>query len=196
MMPYPACYASLRRPPLGACVAITLCLNAQQHKAPNIFSRLPMIVVAHRAVPLPDGEDAGIRSPRRERCDLISAFAPHHRARPSRAALLTGSLPNQIEEGRLHGFLPNDSRLHHLSKSRLYSRLPHPKMGPGRFEPGGRTRNPQGRVQRFRHVPRGRRLGSLRVLVWQSGSSSAVRRRIWGGIGHRPRVDSCSCVSA
>lgn len=66
---------------------------------------------------------------------------------PARAALLTGRYPHQLEEGGvLHGFLPSKFPVYTdlLEQAGYYVGYTRKGWGPGRFEPGGRTRNPAG----------------------------------------------------
>ncbi len=83
----------------------------------------------------------------REGARFTHAFAAAPSCTPSRAALLTGQAVHRLEEGgNLHGFLPKaypvfPDRLEQAGYSVGYSGK---GWGPGRFEPGGRERNPAG----------------------------------------------------
>lgn len=83
----------------------------------------------------------------REGALFAQAFTAAPSCTPSRAALLSGQAVHRLREGgNLHGFLPRDIPVYpdlleaagyavgHMGKG----------WGPGRFEPGGRTRNPAG----------------------------------------------------
>ena len=85
----------------------------------------------------------------REGVRFTHAFTAAPSCTPSRAALLTGQLPHRLEEGgNLHGFLPKAYTVFpDLLEQAGYSvGLTGKGWGPGRFEPGGRARNPAGPV--------------------------------------------------
>jgi len=66
---------------------------------------------------------------------------------PSRAAILTGQAPHRLEEGgNLHGFLPKKFPVYPdlLEQAGYKVGFTRKGWGPGRFEAGGRTRNPAG----------------------------------------------------
>ena len=83
----------------------------------------------------------------REGARFTHAFVASPSCTPSRAALLTGQAVHRLEEGaNLHGSLP---KIHTVYPDRLeeagYSvGFTGKAWGPGRFEAGGRTRNPAG----------------------------------------------------
>ena len=75
------------------------------------------------------------------------AFAVSPSCTPSRAALLTGLPPHQLAEGgNLWGFLPSRFTVYPdlLEKAGYLVGHTGKGWGPGRFEAGGRTRNPAG----------------------------------------------------
>jgi arylsulfatase A-like enzyme len=83
----------------------------------------------------------------REGVRFTHAFAAAPSCTPSRAALLTGQAVHRLEEGgNLHGFLPKSYQVYpDLLEQAGYSVGYTGKgWGPGRFEPGGRSRNPAG----------------------------------------------------
>src|SRR5262245_9970163 len=83
----------------------------------------------------------------REGARFTHAFVASPSCTPSRAALLTGQAVHRLEEGaNLHGFLPKSYAVYpDLLEAAGYSVGYTGKgWGPGRFEPGGRERNPAG----------------------------------------------------
>ena len=96
--------------------------------------------------------DTTVRTPTvdrlaREGVRFTHAFVAAPSCTPSRAALLTGQAVHRLEEGgNLHGFLPKSYPVYpDLLEEAGYSVGYTGKgWGPGRFEPGGRTRNPAG----------------------------------------------------
>ncbi len=85
----------------------------------------------------------------REGTRFTHAFAAAPSCTPSRAALLTGQAVHRLEEGgNLHGFLPNSSVVFPdlLEDAGYVVGYTGKGWGPGRFEPGGRARNPAGPV--------------------------------------------------
>jgi arylsulfatase A-like enzyme len=85
----------------------------------------------------------------REGALFTHAFTAAPSCTPSRAALLTGQAPHRLEEGgNLHGFLPKSYPVYPdlLEESGYVVGFTGKGWGPGRFEPGGRSRNPAGPV--------------------------------------------------
>ncbi len=83
----------------------------------------------------------------REGARFTHAFTAAPSCTPSRAALLTGQAVHRLEQGgNLHGFLPKEYAAYpDLLEQAGYSVGSAGKgWGPGRFEPGGRVRNPAG----------------------------------------------------
>jgi arylsulfatase A-like enzyme len=83
----------------------------------------------------------------REGARFIHAFTAAPSCTPSRAALLTGQAVHRLEEGgNLHGFLPSRYPVYPdlLEQSGYTVGYTGKGWGPGRFEPGGRARNPAG----------------------------------------------------
>lgn len=83
----------------------------------------------------------------REGARFTHAFVASPSCTPSRAALLTGQAVHRLEEGgNLHGFLPKRYAVYpdHLEQTGYAVGFSGKGWGPGRFEQGGRTRNPAG----------------------------------------------------
>jgi arylsulfatase A-like enzyme len=83
----------------------------------------------------------------REGARFTHAFVASPSCTPSRAALLTGQAVHRLEEGgNLWGFLPSRYPVYpdRLEQAGYSIGLTGKGWGPGRFEPGGRTRNPAG----------------------------------------------------
>ena len=83
----------------------------------------------------------------REGARFTHAFAAAPSCTPSRAALLTGQAVHRLEEGgNLHGFLPQAYPVYPdlLERAGYFVGYAGKGWGPGRFEQGGRTRNPAG----------------------------------------------------
>lgn len=150
----------------AACVAITLCLNAQTPPTqPNIL----LAIADDWSWPHAGAYgDPTVKTPvfdriAREGVLFTRAFAAAPSCTPSRAALLTGRYPHQLEEGGvLHGFLPERFPVYTdlLERAGYYVGYTRKGWGPGRFEPGGRTRNPAGpQFSDFETFLRGRRPG-------------------------------------
>jgi len=96
--------------------------------------------------------DRAVRTPAfdrvaREGAQFTHAFAASPSCTPSRAALLAGQAVHRLQEGaNLHGFLPKGIPvLPDLLEQAGYAvGFSGKGWGPGRIEPGGRTRNPAG----------------------------------------------------
>jgi N-sulfoglucosamine sulfohydrolase len=83
----------------------------------------------------------------REGARFTHAFTAAPSCTPSRAALLTGQAVHRLEEGgNLHGFLPKRFAVYPdlLEQAGYVVGYTGKGWGPGRFEPGGRGRNPAG----------------------------------------------------
>jgi arylsulfatase A-like enzyme len=83
----------------------------------------------------------------REGARFTHAFTAAPSCTPSRAALLTGQAVHRLEEGaNLHGFLPKSHAVYPdlLEEAGYFVGFSGKGWGPGRFEPGGRVRNPAG----------------------------------------------------
>ena len=87
----------------------------------------------------------------REGVRFTNAFVAAPSCTPSRAALLTGQAIHRLEEGgNLHGFLPRSYAVYPelLEEAGYAVGYTGKGWGPGRVEPGGRTRNPAGPIFR------------------------------------------------
>ena len=165
-----------------ACVVITLGLAAQTAPTrPNIL----LAIADDWSWPHAGAYgDPTVKTPifdriAREGVLFTRAFAAAPSCTPSRAALLTGRYPHQLEEGGVllglsAGRFPVYTDL--LEQAGYYVGYTRKGWGPGRFEAGGRTPQPRGpAVQRFRDVPPRPACGpAVRLLVRQPGSSSAL----------------------
>ena len=83
----------------------------------------------------------------REGILFTHAFSAAPSCTPSRAAMLTGQAPHRLAEGgNLHGFLPSRFEVYpDLLEAAGYSvGFTRKGWGPGKFEAGGRKRNPAG----------------------------------------------------
>ncbi|HUP41488.1 MAG TPA: sulfatase [Vicinamibacterales bacterium] len=113
----------------------------------------------------------------REGALFTRAFAAAPSCTPSRAALLTGRAPHQLEEGGvLWGFLPERHPVYTdlLEQAGYYVGFTRKGWGPGRFEAGGRARNPAGQqVADFDTFLRGRPAG--RPFAFWFGSQDPHR---------------------
>lgn len=136
--------------------------------------------------------DQAVRTPTidrlaREGTRFTHAFAPAPSCTPSRAALLTGQVPHRLAEGaQLWGHLPARLAVYpDLLEARGYAVGHSGKgWGPGRVEPGGRSRNPAG--------PRVADLGAL-LKARPAGAPFVY----WFGSGdpHRPYVDGQAALA-
>lgn len=163
-----------------ACVAITLALDAQTPPTrPNI-----LLAIADDwswphagAYGDPAVKTSVFDRVAREGTLFTRAFAAAPSCTPSRAALLTGRYPHELEEGgNLHGFLPAKFPVYTdlLEQAGYYVGYTRKGWGPGRFEPGGRTRNPAGpQFRDFETFLRGRPAG--RPFVFWFGSQDPHR---------------------
>lgn len=138
---------------LSACLMITVCLDASQTapKRPNIL----LAIADDWSWPHAGAYgDPTVKTPvfdrvAREGALFTRAFAAAPSCTPSRAALLTGRYPHQLEEGGvLHGFLPAKFQTYTdlLERAGYHVGYTRKGWGPGRVEPGGRNRNPAGPV--------------------------------------------------
>lgn len=159
----------------AACGVIALSLGAQTPpKQPNIL----LAIADDWSWPHAGAYgDPTVKTPAfdriaREGVLFTRAFAAAPSCTPSRAALLTGRYPHQLEEGgTLHGFLPEKFPVYSdlLERAGYYVGFTRKGWGPGRFEPGGRTRNPAGPVfSDFEAFLRGRRAGQPFVFWFGS----------------------------
>jgi arylsulfatase A-like enzyme len=83
----------------------------------------------------------------REGAVFTNSFTVSPSCTPSRAAILTGQAVHRLAEGgNLHGFLPARFDVYPdlLEKAGYHVGFTGKGWGPGRFEPGGRGRNPAG----------------------------------------------------
>ena len=129
--------------------------------------------------------DTTVRTPNfdriaREGVRFTHAFVAAPSCTPSRAALLTGQAVHRLEEGgNLHGFLPKSYPVYPdlLEDAGYVVGYTGKGWGPGRFEPGGRTRNPAGPVfKSFDEFMQKREPGRpVLLLVRQPGSASPLR---------------------
>jgi arylsulfatase A-like enzyme len=158
-----------------ASAAITLCLHAQTPpKQPNIL----LAIADDWSWPHAGAYgDPTVKTPAFDRVArdgalFTRAFAAAPSCTPSRAALLTGRYPHQLEEGGvLHGFLPVKFPVYTdlLERAGYYVGFTRKGWGPGRFEPGGRTRNPAGQAfSDFNAFLKGRRAGQPFVFWFGS----------------------------
>ena len=173
-----------------ACALIALGLNAQTPpKQPNIL----LAIADDWSWPHAGAYgDPTVKTPNfdrtaREGVLFTRAFAAAPSCTPSRAALLTGRSPHQLEEGGvLHGFLPERFPVYTdlLEQAGYYVGYTRKGWGPGRFEPGGRTRNPAGQqFSDFETFLRGRPAG--RPFAFWFGSQDP----------HRPYEDGSGAAS-
>ncbi|RPI49263.1 MAG: heparan N-sulfatase [Acidobacteria bacterium] len=141
------------------CLVVTLCLDVhtarEQNKAAQATRRPNILLAIADDWSWPHAGaygDPTVKTPvfdriAREGALFTHAFAAAPSCTPSRAALLTGRYPHQLEEGGvLHGFLPDKFPVYTdlLERAGYYVGYTRKGWGPGRFEPGGRPRNPAG----------------------------------------------------
>jgi N-sulfoglucosamine sulfohydrolase len=99
-------------------------------------------VAAQRVVSTPNIDRVA-----REGVTFTHAFTAAPSCTPARAAMLTGQYPHRLEEGgNLHGFLPRRFAVYPdlLAASGYHVGYTRKGWGPGRFDAGGRARNPAG----------------------------------------------------
>jgi len=113
----------------------------------------------------------------REGALFLNAFTAAPSCTPSRAALLTGQAIHRLAEGgNLHGFLPERFPVYPdlLEAAGHDVGYTGKGWGPGRFEPGGRSRNPAGpRFESFEAFLAARRAG--RPFAFWFGSTDPHR---------------------
>ncbi|MGB2712928.1 MAG: sulfatase [Vicinamibacterales bacterium] len=83
----------------------------------------------------------------KEGARFTHAFTASPSCTPSRAAILTGQVVHRLAEGgNLHGYLPARFAVYPdlLETAGYFVGFTRKGWGPGRFEPGGRSRNPAG----------------------------------------------------
>lgn len=83
----------------------------------------------------------------REGVLFTHAFCAAPSCTPSRAAMLTGQAPHRLQEGgNLHGFLPSRFQVYPdlLERTGYHAGFTRKGWGPGKYEAGGRKRNPAG----------------------------------------------------
>lgn len=106
----------------------------------------------------------------REGALFTNAFTMAPSCTPSRAAILTGQAVHRLAEGgNLHGFLPARFEVYPdlLEKAGYHVGFTGKGWGPGRFEPGGRSRNPAGpRFESFDEF----------LAKWRTGGGSGPPR--------------------
>ena len=123
---------------------------AQGHDRPNIlfviaddWSYGHAGIYGDRVVKTPNIDAVG-----REGAVFMNAFAASPSCTPSRAAILTGKFPHELEAGaNLWGYLPvkydNYSRI--LERAGYHVGVTGKGWGPGKFEAGGYAQNPAGK---------------------------------------------------
>ena len=123
--------------------------NPQTQRRPNIL----LIIADDWSYPHAGAYgDRAVQTPAfdriaREGALFLNAFTAAPSCTPSRAALLTGQAVHRLAEGgNLHGFLPERFAVYPDMLERAGYQVGHTGKGwgPGRFEPGGRSRNPAG----------------------------------------------------
>jgi arylsulfatase A-like enzyme len=126
--------------------------------------------------------DRTVRTPNfdriaREGARFTHAFAAAPSCTPSRAALLTGQAVHRLEEGgNLHGYLPQSYPVYPdlLEAAGYVVGYTGKGWGPGRYEAGGRARNPAGPAfKSFEEFLQGRAPG--RPFCFWAGSTDPHR---------------------
>ena len=128
---------------------LALALAAAQTQRPNIL----LVVADDWSHPHAGAYgDRTVKTPAfdrvaREGALFENSFTTAPSCTPSRAAILTGQTPHRLAEGgNLHSFLPARFAVYPdlLEAAGYHVGFTGKGWGPGRFEPGGRTRNPAG----------------------------------------------------
>ena len=125
--------------------------------------------------------DRAVRTPAidrlaREGVRFTHAFAAAPSCTPSRAALLTGQAVHRLEEGgNLHGFLPAAYPVYPdlLERAGYAVGYTGKGWGPGRFEAGGRSRNPAGPAHESLEEFLAQRAPGSPFCFWHGSQASA-----------------------